>query len=412
MPKFAYKVRDTQNKIITGSADAATVDEVLDSLGQRELIPLSVEELNFDGTRKGQTFLDQINELFQRYQSRVPYKEIVFFTRQLSTMVNAGVPLSHALDQLASSEKPVFAKIIHQIADDISMGSSFSDAIAKHTGAFDHTYVAVVHSGEVAGALDKVLDELATYMETAQAIKEKVKGAMRYPLFIGGFVVVLIAAILWKLVPIFENLYASFGAKLPFATQMLISISHIIRDGFIPIVAIILAIIIGFWYGMNNDKFRAFVDEYILYFPVFGMILRKNIWARFCRTMSLLLGSGTPILAAVEVTGGVLGNKMYAKSLESVFYRLRTGELLSESLDATGKFPVLIKQLVATGESAGRIDELMKKAADFYEREIRVTVDSLAAIIEPFLIVVLGFGVGGILIALYMPVFGMGKLMH
>ncbi len=412
MPKYSYKACDTQNKILTGTTEGMTVDDVITFLTERELTPLEVEELSFDGSRKSVSLSDQINEFLLKLQTRVPYKAVVFFTRQLATMVNSGVPLSHALDQLATAEKPVFAKIIRQVSDDISMGSSFSDAIARHPGAFDKTYVAVVHSGEIAGALDRVLDELATYMENVQAIKEKVKGAMRYPIFIAGFVIALVIAILWKLVPVFENLYASFGAKLPAITQLMIDLSKGIRTGFPLVLAGAIALVGAFWYGLQKPKFKAAVDTYVLYFPVFGMILRKNIWARFCRTMALLLGSGTPILSAVEVTGSVLGNRLYSDSLEKIYFRLRTGEQLSESLESTKHFPVLIRQLVATGESAGSVDTLLRKAAEFYEREIRVTVDSLASVIEPFLIITLGVCVGGILIALYMPVFMMGKIIH
>ncbi|MBD3345050.1 MAG: hypothetical protein GF401_08315, partial [Chitinivibrionales bacterium] len=381
-------------------------------LTERGLTPLNIEELNFDGTRKNESYIEKINNALLKYQTRVPYKTVVFFTRQLATMVNAGVPIAHALDQLATAEKPGFSKILHAIADDIAMGSAFSDAIARHPGAFDDVYVALVHSGEVSGSLDRVLEELATYMENVQAMKEKVKGAMRYPIFIGGFVALLITAILWKLVPIFENLYASFNASLPVPTQILINISNVIRYNGLKFGGGIVVITAGFIIGMNHKKFKRFVHKWILYIPVFGEILRKNILARFCRTMAVLLGAGTPILQATEIAGAVVGNRVYSESLERVFVRLRTGELLSQALAATGMFPVLICQLTSTGEAAGRIEDLLGKAADFYEREIRVTVDSLAAIIEPFLIIILGGVVGLILIALYFPVFTLGKLMR
>ncbi|MBD3321347.1 MAG: hypothetical protein GF350_09665 [Chitinivibrionales bacterium] len=412
MPKFAYKVRDTQNRVLGGTTEGTDVDEVVDRLTERNLTPLNIDELNFDGTRKDETFVEKVNNALLKFQTRVPYKTVVFFTRQLATMVNAGVPIAHALDQLATAEKPGFSRILHAIADDIAMGSAFSDAIGRHPGAFDDVYVALVHSGEVSGSLDRVLEELATYMENVQAMKEKVKGAMRYPIFIGGFVVLLIIAILWKLVPVFENLYASFNAQLPLPTQILISISNGIRDNGLQFFGIIAAVIIAFFIGMTRKKFKRFIHKSILFIPVFGGILRKNILARFCRTMAVLLGSGTPILQATEISGAVVGNQLYSENLERVFVRLRTGELLSQALAATGQFPVLICQLTATGEAAGRIEDLLGKAADFYEREIRVTVDSLAAIIEPFLIIILGGVVGLILIALYFPVFTLGKLMR
>ncbi|MBD3420097.1 MAG: hypothetical protein GF398_08280 [Chitinivibrionales bacterium] len=230
MPKYAYKARDPHDRVITGTQDGVTVDEVLDRLAERELIPVDIEELNFDGTRRKQTIIDKINEFILRHQTRVSYKTVVFFTRQLATMISAGVPIAQALDQIATAEKPVFRKILHTIADDIAMGSAFSDAISRHPGAFDDVYVSVVHSGEVAGALDTVLDELAGYMENVQALQEKVKGALRYPMFIGVIVTALMIGIMIWLVPMFENLYSTANTRLPVPTLMLISVSNAIRN--------------------------------------------------------------------------------------------------------------------------------------------------------------------------------------
>ncbi|MBD3391549.1 MAG: hypothetical protein GF418_05855 [Chitinivibrionales bacterium] len=409
MPRFVYKVRDEQNRILVGNADAATVDEVLDRLAEKDLVPVSIDELNFDGTKKDQSFFEKLNEGLLKIQNKVPYKAVVFFTRQLATMVEAGVPLAQALSQLSEGEKPVFKKIILQVAEDISMGSTFSDAISRHPGAFNNMYVSIVRSGEVAGALDEVLDQIATYMENVEAMRQKVKGAMRYPTFIAGFVILMVTGILWKLVPTFESMYASFNAELPGPTLLLIALSHIIRDHFLVVAGAGILIVIAFMALMTVNAFKAVVHKYVLYLPVFGGILKKNIWATFCRTMALLMHSGTPILQATEISGAVVGNKVYANSLEVVYNKLKTGMLLSEALKETGVYPILVIQLVSTGEESGKVDELLRKAAEFYEREIRVTVDSLASIIEPLLIVILGGLVGGILIALYMPIFMIGK---
>jgi type IV pilus assembly protein PilC len=232
---------------------------------------------------------------------------------------------------------------------------------------------------------------------------------MRYPMFIGGFVTIMVTGIMWKLVPIFEGMYGSMGAKLPMPTQILIFISHLIRDNFLLVAACVILIVVGYMVAMTLDSFKAFVHRYILYVPVFGMIMKKNIWATFSRTMALLMHSGTPILQATEIAGAVVGNKVYAESLSAVYENLRTGMLLSQALKETKIYPILITQLVSTGEESGKVDVLLRKAADFYEREIKVTVDSLAAIIEPFLIIILGGIVGGILIGLYLPVFSIGK---
>lgn len=412
MPRYSYKARDEQDRIITGTLIGADEDEIASKLSEKDMVPIAIEELNFDGTKKNQRFLDKLNEGFKTMQNKVPYKDVVFFTRQLATMVEGGVSLSRALTQLAKSEKPIFKKIINQVADDISAGHTFSDAIAKHPGAFNAMYVSVAHTGEMTGALDRVLDELATYMENTEAMRAKVKGAMRYPTFIGGFVLLLMIGIMWKLVPIFEGMYKGMNATLPLPTQILISISHFIQENILGVVIGLIVLFIAFKIAMTKNAFRYYFHMVIIRIPVFGTILKKNIWAMFSRTMSLLMECGIPILQATEVSGGAVNNLVFSAKLKEVHENLKKGELLSASLEKTGIFPVLVSQLVMTGEESGRIDQLLRKAAEFYEREIRVTVDSLSSIIEPFLIIILGGIVGGILIALYLPVFSIGKLMQ
>ncbi len=220
MSKYSFKARDENNRIITGTTEGLNEGEILDKLSEKNQIPIAIEELNFDGTRKDWTFIDKINDGLLRMQNRVPYKTVVFFTRQFATMIHAGVPIIRALRQLAESEKPVFKRIITSIAEDISRGSNLHEAVEKHPGAFSTMYVAVIHSGEIAGALENVLEQLATYMENTEALRQKVKGATRYPVFITLFVVVLMVLILWKLVPTFEKLYAGFNTELPKPTQL------------------------------------------------------------------------------------------------------------------------------------------------------------------------------------------------
>jgi type IV pilus assembly protein PilC len=410
MPRYQYKAHDQGERILTGTTDGGSIDQVIEQLEGRRLIPITIEELNFDGSRKRQSVFEKLNDWVVGLQNRVPYKTVVFFTRQLATMLSGGVPLTRALEQLARSEDPVFKKIINSIAEDISIGHSFSDAIARHSGAFDNMYVSVVRSGEVTGALDNVLEQMATYMENVETLKAKVRAAMRYPIFIGIFVFALVTVILLFLVPQFETIYSSFGAKLPAPTLMLIAVSNMIRNRFLWVVGAVVASVAGFNVAMTRERFSYFVHKHMFRLPVFGGILRKNILATFCRTMALLMNSGTPILQAIEIAAAVVNNKMYARSLENVYSDLRQGDLLSTALERTGEFPVLVTQLVSTGEESGRVDELLCKAAEFYEREIRNVVDSLAAIIEPVLIIFLGGFVGAILIALYLPVFHVGKL--
>lgn len=411
MPKFAYKVRDAENRLQTGTQEANSTEEALHLLAAKGLQVTQLEELNFDGSKKDETFFEKLNNRLQGAQTKVPYKEVVFFTRQLATMIDAGVPLAKCLEKLAIGQKPAFQKIILQIEEDISVGNTFSEAIARHPSVFSNMFVAVVRSGEVAGSLDRVLDEMATYMEAQEIRRQKIKGAMRYPTFIALFVTIVVIGILWKLVPVFEGMYGSSGVELPKATQILIWASHIVQDNFFLVVGSIILIVIALWLGMINEKFKGVVHKAILYLPIFGILLQKSIWASFGRTLALLMESGTPILQAIEISAAVVGNTVYVKALEKVHYNLKTGTALSVTLEESKVFPNLVTQLVATGEESGKVDELLVKASDFYDREINITVDSLASIIEPFLIIILGGIVGSILIALYLPIFQLGKLM-
>lgn len=412
MGKFSYKVRDREDRVLLGTMEAATADEVLEKLTQKDFLPILVKELSGDELRTTKTLTERFNDSMRVRRTRVPYKTVVFFTRQLATMVGQGVPLSKALDQLTKGEKPVFKKIIQQVAEDLSTGFTLSDALARHPGSFNPMYVAVVHSGEVAGALDRVLDGMANYMESVEIMRGKVKTAMRYPMFIGGFVTLMMFGIMLKLVPTFEEIYRNMNAVLPPPTQALIAVSHALRHNTLAVLGVLILVIMGYMYLMTKDEFKIAIQRNILRIPVFGGILQKNIWATYCRTMSLLMSAGTPILKATEIAGAAVDNRYFSKNLETIFSGLRKGDLLSEALERSGLFPVLVVQLVSTGESSGRVDELLAKAAEFYERELRNVVDSLSSIIEPVLIVTLGSVVGAILFSLYLPIFMIGKFIH
>jgi type IV pilus assembly protein PilC len=413
MPKFTYTVRDTHGRLLNGTMDGNSVDECMGRLEEKSMIPISIEELNFDGSLKDRSALDKINEWMLTMQNKVPYRTVVFFTRQLATMINGGVSLPKSIEQLSRNEKLVFKRILDQIGEDLSMGATFSDALSKHPGTFNHMFVSVVRAGEVAGALDKVLDQLATYMENVEIMKSKVKAAMRYPAVIASFVGIMITGVLIFLVPVFKDMYSGFGAQLPGPTLIMITISDAIRYN-APLVAVgLLAITVSIvTLFLTSEKTKFLWDSYVLRVPIFGEILRKNILGIYCRTTSLLMNSGTPILEATQIAGGAVSNKFYAQALEQVYTDLKQGELLSQALLRTQEFPPLVTQLVSTGEESGKIDELLQKAADFYDREIKNTVDSLASIIEPILIVVLGSIVGAMLIALYLPIFSIGRIIR
>ncbi|GBU20813.1 hypothetical protein R80B4_00698 [Fibrobacteres bacterium R8-0-B4] len=407
MATFSYKARDTQERLHSGTMEGGSVDECVGRLEERGLLPVAVDELNLDG---GGTFSGRAAERLRAMRTRVPYRNVVFFTRQLAAMIDGGVPLPRAVERLSRDEIPAFKSMLEQICFDLGMGYNFSDAVSKHPGAFNRMFVSVVRAGETAGALDTVLNQLADYMENIETMKSKVKAATRYPAAISVFVFVIVAGVMIKLVPIFKDMYASFGFKLPGPTLLLISVSDAIRNNALITILIIAAITVAIFALQNANSTSYMIDKYMLKLPIFGGILRKNILAVYCRTMSLLMNSGTPILEAAQISEATVGNKYYSQALKGVYNDLQHGEPLSEALTRAGEFPVLVTQMVSTGEESGRIDELLNKAAEFYDKEIRNVVDSLASIIEPVLIVILGGIVGSILIALYLPVFSIGKL--
>jgi type IV pilus assembly protein PilC len=253
---------------------------------------------------------------------------------------------------------------------------------------------------------------LANYLEDVYVMRQKVKTATRYPTVLFIFVTIMVVGILYKLVPTFENIYKGMGANLPLPTQILINLSHVVRNHFILALIGLIAMFIAFRVGLNMPGFKTFYDRNVLRIPVIGGVLTKSIWAVFARTMALLLDAGTPILKAVEIASAAVNNRFYATRLERVYSSLKRGTQLSEALEGCGLFPVLIIQLTATGETSGKVDTMLSKAAEFYEREIKAVVDNLAALLEPILIVFLGGLVGGILMALYLPIFKLGEFIR
>jgi type IV pilus assembly protein PilC len=412
MPKYSYKVRDRDNRVMIGTMEGATADEVADRLSEMKFLPIEVVELGFDGSHHTRTLQDAFRDSFKSKGSKIPFKDLVLFTRQLGTMVGQGVPLSRSLEQLQKGEKPIFQAIIKQVGDDISTGFTFSDAIGRHPQVFNPMYIAVCQSGEVAGALDRVLDGLANYLEDVHIMKSKVKTATRYPTILFAFVFIMIVGILYKLVPTFESIYSGMGANLPLPTQILITLSHIVRDHVVIAILTLIFAGIGLKVAFNMPGFQAFFDQHVLKLPVLGGVLQKNIWAIFARTMALLLDAGTPILKAVEISSAAVNNRFYARRLERVYSSLKRGTQLSEALESSNLFPALMIQLTSTGESSGKVDAMLRKSAEFYERDIKSVVDNLATLLEPILIVILGGLVGGILMALYLPIFNLGKYVH
>jgi type IV pilus assembly protein PilC len=339
----------------------------------------------------------------------VSEKDIVVFTRQFATMIDAGLPIVQCLDILANqAPNKNFAKMLFEVKAAVESGSTLSDALRKQPKAFDDLYVNLVAAGEVGGILDTILQRLATYIEKAMKLKSQVKGAMVYPIAILLVAVGVVVLLLWKVIPVFENMFKDFGGgALPKPTQVVIDISNAFVDhGFI-IATTTVALIVGFTTGIRTPKGRALFDRTILKAPVIGPVLRKVAVARFTRTMGTLLASGVAILDAMEIVAKTAGNVVIRDAIMYAREKISEGKNMAEPLMETKAFPPMVVQMIGVGEQTGAMDAMLQKIADFYEDEVDVAVAAMTKLMEPLMMVFLGGIVGGLIIAMYLPIFEM-----
>ena len=401
---YAYKVRDRQGKLVSGTLDADSVSIVAGKLRQMGYVPVSIENNAAKGVSR---------ELKIPYFSgRVKLKDVAVFSRQFATMINSGLTLLRSLsilsDQTTNKE---LARIIGEVRRDVERGSSLSLALAKHPKAFSRLYVSMVRSGETGGSLDSVLNRLATTIEQQVELRRKVKSAMTYPVVVGVIVVMILIAMLIFVVPMFKGMYKDLNAKLPAPTLVLLTASNIFKK-FFPLV--FLGAGAGIWSLKRYVKTpagRRRYDAIKLKAPVFGQLAHKTALARFSRSLAALVRSGVPILDALEIVSETAGNSIVAEAVADTMAAVKSGESLARPLEGHPVFPPMVTQMIAVGEETGALDELLEKIADFYDSEVEATVDALTSLIEPLLIVVMGVCVGGMVIALYMPMFSIiGKM--
>jgi type IV pilus assembly protein PilC len=330
----------------------------------------------------------------------------VVFTRQFATMIDAGLPLVQCLEILGGQEpNATFKKTLTMVKADVESGSTFSDALAKHPNTFDRLYTNLVAAGEVGGILDTILNRLAAYMEKAEALKRKVKGAMVYPISVIVVAVGVVVLMLLKVIPVFEKMFTDFGGTLPTPTRMVIDASHTLQAYFVhSIVGAILAAIALRWiYG--TDRGRLAFDTAFLKLPVIGEVLRKVAVARFSRTLGTMLSSGVPILDALEIVARTAGNVVIERAILSTKASIAEGKTIAEPLGQSKVFPPMVVQMVGVGEHTGNMDTMLGKIADFYDEEVDAAVEAMTALLEPALMVVLGGTIGALLVAMYLPIF-------
>jgi type IV pilus assembly protein PilC len=344
-------------------------------------------------------------------QGRVKEKSIVVFCRIFSTMINAGLPLIQCLDLLAQQEEnKVFAKILRAIKEDIEGGTSLTDALKKYPNVFDDLFVNLIAAGEAGGMLDIILGRLSDYLEKAMKLKKRVKGAMTYPAAVLFISFGVVALLLLKVIPVFQKMFEGMGGQLPGPTMMLIAASEFAQSYFFVIIFILVVIYITFNRFYKTEKGRWLVDSLSLKAPVFGILLKKVAVAKFSRTLSTMMSSGVPILEGLNIVSKTSGNKVVENALLKTRQSISEGRTIAEPLAETGIFPAMVVQMIAVGEATGALDTMLTKIADFYDDEVDAAVDAMTALIEPVMMVFLGGIVGGMIIAMYLPIFKMASV--
>src|SRR5438876_482983 len=401
MPEtYEYRVRDQGGKLVSGTLVADNEQLLLNRLREMGYVPIKVSPYRA-GVKREITLL-----------SRVKVKDLALFSRQFSTMVNSGLPILKALSILEQqSESKLLSASVAAVRVDIERGSSLSAAMAKHPKVFNNLYVAMVRSGEAAGVLEQVLDRLATNLEREVSLRHRIRSAMTYPVVVLAFVGLILTAMLLFIVPQFKAIYASLQGKLPLPTRLLLKISDLFRHDFIFLVLGLGVAIYLLRRYKKTEAGREHWDRLKLKVPIFGALFQKTALARFARTLSVLSKSGVPILQSLDVVAETVNNSLMSKAIKDVQESVKQGESLSKPLGRhNALFPAMVVQMLAVGEETGALDTMLEKVAIFYDDEVTATVDSLTSIIEPAMIFIIGGAVGMAVIALYLPMFNIIKL--
>ena len=399
MASYKWEGVERNGQLQSGVKEAANEAAVLQFLRAQQIRPKKIK------ANKVSSF-GNINLSFG---TGVTQKDLVVFSRQFATMIDAGLPLVKCLDILRSqSQNPAFRKVVQSVQADVEGGSTFADALKKHPKVFDGLYSNLVAAGEVGGALDVVLQRLATYLEKAAKLKGQVKSAMAYPAAIVVVAIAVIVALLVWVIPIFEGVFQEFGgAALPAPTRIVIALSKWAQSNFLIIIGMIVGLVFLWKYLRKNHKTIAATDDLFLKLPVFGALLQKVAVARFTRTLGTMLSSGVPILEALDITARASGNKTVEGAIYKARQSISEGKTIAEPISKTKVFPPMVCQMINVGEQTGALDTMLEKIADFYDEEVDAAVKALTSLMEPAIMVILGGLIGGMVVAMYLPIFEM-----
>lgn len=401
MPNFKYIAKDHDGKPANGFFEAADHAAAIDVLRKKGLIIVSVSEA-----------LPKFKMSMSFGKKKVKMDDLVVFSRQLATMVDAGIPLVGALDILGEQiENKTFGDVIIKIRNDVETGSSLSDALAKHKKIFSTLFISMVKAGESSGMLDEILDRLAAYMEKTSALQKKIRSALVYPAVVSAMAVGVTLLLLLKVIPIFKNIFSGFGAQLPKPTMVLIAISDGLQKYFLLVVIAIGIIAFFAARYIKTEKGRLMYDSLLLKLPIFGILFKKVAISKFTRTLSTLIKSGVPILNSLEIVGKTAGNKAIEAAVETVRVNVREGESVADPLGKSKLFPPMVVRMVSVGEQSGELEKMLSKIADFYDEQVDTAVSALTSLIEPLIIAFLGLVIGTIVICMFLPIFQITSVM-
>ena len=395
MATFTYTGRTRAGKTVTGEYFADTMDAAVAALRQEQVQVTKINPVKAKAVKK------------RRAKAATP-KDLAVFTRQFSVMIGAGLPLVQCLDILGNqAEDKDFGAVILETRTSVESGASLADAMSQHPKVFEPLFTNMIAAGEAGGILDAILQRLATYIEKAVKLQSQVKSAMMYPIAVVVIATVVVGAILWKVIPTFATLFQGLGAELPLPTRIVIAMSNFLVS-YMPLILLgIAGIVFAFRRYYASVAGRMVVDRTVLKLPVLGLLIRKIAVARFCRTLSTLMAAGVSILEALDITGKTAGNAVVEEAVQTTRKSIEGGETIAAPLRQTAVFPPMVVQMISVGEATGALDVMLAKIADFYEEEVDVAVAGMLTLMEPIMIALLGGVVGGIVIAMYLPIFAL-----
>ena len=407
MATFSYVAKDRAGSEVTGILSGGNIDEIVNKLHGNGLAVLHVAEDR--GTANAKSWLRRFSEISF---GRVPTREIALFSRQLSTIIESGIPLVKGLKGLSGDgSNKMLRNAIDDMSNRLARGESLSEAMTVHPNAFNEMYMSMIRAGERAGTLDKIVEQLAIYLEKIDDIQGKVKSALSYPLFVLGFATLGTLFLLLKIVPTFSGIYEELGQELPGLTRIVMTVSDTIADNALISLGVAASFVIGLVLASRTTSGHYLLDKLKLKLPIFGPVIEKTVMSRFARTFGILIGSGLPLLESLDLVKGAAGNAVVARAIDEVKDAVTAGHGVTESFRATGVFPEMTLQLMATGEEAGELDSLLVKSSDFYDRQVEATIAGISSLIEPVMIVLVGGMIGFIVVAMFLPIFGMGDAM-